>query len=80
MRLALADGAYDTLNFWRGLPQRTVLAVHTARNQRLHDLPERPTGPGRLPSYGAFAPHPGEWLHRGRPGRSVKCLSAGALS
>ena len=63
--LTLADGAYDTLNFWRGLPARTVLAVRTARNRRLYDLPERPVGPGRPPSYGALAPHPGEWLHRG---------------
>jgi len=45
--LTLADGAYDTLNFWRGLPARTVLAVRTARNRRLYDLPERPVGPGR---------------------------------
>lgn len=32
--LALAEGVYDTLNFWRGLPDRTVLAVRTARNRR----------------------------------------------
>ena len=42
-----------------------MLAVRTARNRRLYDLPERPAGPGRPPSYGALAPHPGEWLHRG---------------
>ncbi len=65
--LTLADGAYDTLNFWRGLPERTVLAVRTARNRRLYELPLRPSGPGRPPSYGALAPHPGEWLHRGLP-------------
>ncbi len=63
--LALADGAYDTLNFWRGLPERVVLAVRTARNRRLHYLPEPTTGPGRPPSYGALAPHPREWLHHG---------------
>ncbi len=63
--LALADGAYDSLNFWRGLPERTVLAVRTARNRRLHYLPERSVGPGRPPNYGALAPHPWEWLHRG---------------
>ncbi len=34
--LTLADAAYDTLNFWRSLPERTVLAVRTARNRRLH--------------------------------------------
>jgi hypothetical protein len=63
--LALADGAYDTLNFWRGLPARSVLAVRTARNRRLYYLPERSTRPGRPPSYGALAPHPSDWLHRG---------------
>jgi hypothetical protein len=63
--LTLADGAYDTLNFWRGLPDRTILAVRTARNRRLYELPERHRGPGRPAQYGALAPHPGEWLHRG---------------
>ncbi len=63
--LALADGAYDTLHFWRGLPERVILAVRTARNRRLHYLPEPTTGPGRPPSYGALAPHPSDWLHRG---------------
>jgi hypothetical protein len=63
--LVLADGGYNTLNFWRGLPERTILAVRTARNRRLYDLPEPSIGPGRPPRYGALAPHPGEWLHRG---------------
>src|SRR5512136_2156397 len=63
--LTLADGVYDTLNFWRGLPERTLLAVRTARNRRLYDLPEASRGPGRPASYGALAPHPGDWLHRG---------------
>lgn len=64
--LALADGAYDTLEFWRGLPPRTALAVRTARNRRLYYLPTAvPTGPGRPASYGPLAPHPAEWLHQG---------------
>jgi hypothetical protein len=62
--LVLADGAYDTLNFWRGLPERTALAVRTVRNRRLYYLPERQAGPGRPARYGARAPHNGEWLHR----------------
>lgn len=62
--LALADGSFDTLNVWRGLPERTVLAVRTARNRRLYYLPEKREGPGRPASYGAFAPHPWEWLHK----------------
>lgn len=65
MLLVLADGSYDTLNFWRELPERTVLAVRTARNRRLYYLPERHTGPGRPASYGALAPHPSDWLHKG---------------
>jgi hypothetical protein len=63
--LALADGSFDTLNFWQGLPERTVLAVRTARNRRLYYLPQRHAGPGRPASYGALAPHPWEWLHKG---------------
>ncbi len=37
--LTLADGAYDTLNFWRGLPARTVLAVRTAIGAVLSPAP-----------------------------------------
>ena len=62
--LALADGAFDRQNVWRGLPERTVLAVRTARNRRLYYLPEKRGGPGRPASYGALAPHPWEWLHK----------------
>ena len=29
--LALVDGSFETLNVWRGLPERTVLAARTAR-------------------------------------------------
>jgi hypothetical protein len=65
MLLVLADGSYDTLNFWKALPERTVLAVRTARNRRLYYLPERHAGPGRPASYGALAPHPCDWLHKG---------------
>lgn len=64
MLLALVDGSFETLNVWRGLPARTVLAARTARNRRLHYLPEKGEGPGRPASYGALAPHPWEWLHK----------------
>jgi hypothetical protein len=56
---------YDTLNFWRSLPERTVLAVRTARNRRLYYLPEKHSGPVRPASYGPLAPHPCDWLHKG---------------
>lgn len=63
--LALADGSFDTLNFWQSLPERTALAVRTARNRRLYYLPQKRSGSGRPASYGALAPHPWEWLHKG---------------
>ena len=47
--LALADGSFDTLNFWRGLPERTILAVRTARNRRLYYLPENEADPDAQP-------------------------------
>ena len=63
--LALADGAYDMLNFWHGLPDRIVLAIRIVRNRRLYELPTRSSGAGRPTWYGTLAPHPDEWLHRG---------------
>ncbi len=65
--LALADGSFDTLDTWRGLPERTLLVARTARNRCLYTLPdtEEPAGPGRPPSYGEKAPHPVDWLHAG---------------
>jgi len=63
--LNLADGSFDVLDFWRGLPERTVLAVRTARNCRLYYLPESHVGRGRPARYGALAPQPCDWLHTG---------------
>jgi hypothetical protein len=67
MLLALADGSFDTLDTWRGLPDRVVLAVRTARNRSLYHLPhpEAHPGPGRPASYGERAPRPADWLHAG---------------
>jgi len=65
MLFNLADGSFDVLDFWRGLPERTVLAVRATRNRRLYYLPEKHTGRGRPASYGALAPHPCDWLHKG---------------
>ena len=63
--LVLADGSFDTLGFWSGLPERVSLAVRTARNRALYWLPQAHHGPGRPALYGPRAPHPCDWLHRG---------------
>lgn len=65
--LALADGSFEVLEVWRGLPERVILIARTARNRRLFWLPKaaRDPSPGRPPSYGERAPHPADWLHAG---------------
>lgn len=60
--LVLADGVYDTLGLWLGLPERTVLVVRTAKNRRLRELPVAYSGRGRRRKYGEPAPRPSEWL------------------
>lgn len=65
--LALADGGFDVLELWRGLPERTILVTRTARNRALYQLPvlKAHHHPGRPPSYGDPARKPCEWLHAG---------------
>ncbi|HEY5731650.1 MAG TPA: hypothetical protein VIS72_16495 [Anaerolineales bacterium] len=67
MLLVLADGGFDVLDLWRGLPERVVLVTRTARNRCLYYLPKPDSqpGPGRPPSYGERAPKPVDWLHAG---------------
>jgi hypothetical protein len=60
--LVLADGAYDTLGMWLGLPERTVLVVRTAKNRKLRELPPAYSGRGRRRKYGDEALRPQEWL------------------
>ncbi len=60
--LVLADGAYDTVGLWRGLPERTILVVRTAKNRRLRELPVAYSGRGRRRKYGEQAPRPADWL------------------
>jgi hypothetical protein len=60
--LVLADGAYDTVGFWRSLPPQTMALVRTARNRRLRQLPPVYAGKGRRRKYGDVAPKPCEWL------------------
>jgi hypothetical protein len=60
--LVLADGAYDTVGFWCGLPARAAAIVRTAKNRRLRELPPVYAGRGRRRKYGAVAPAPADWL------------------
>jgi hypothetical protein len=61
--LALVDGSFErAVEFWQGLPERTVLVGRTARNRVLYQLPHY-HGLGRPPSYGERVMTPAEWLH-----------------
>lgn len=63
--LALADGCFDTLGMWRGVPERTVLVARAARNCRLYWLPQaEPNRVGRPRRYGERAPNPAGWLRQ----------------
>lgn len=58
--MTLNDGRYDTLQFWPGLPERTIGLVRTARNRRLYALPAEDAHGNR--KYGEQAPAPHSWL------------------
>jgi hypothetical protein len=58
--LTLNDGSYDTLEFWPGLPERTIGVVRTARNRCLYELPAADAH-GNC-KYGDKAPAPHSWL------------------
>lgn len=61
--LALVDGGFErTLEFWRQLPERTILLGRTARSRVLYELPGEYRGKGRPKSYGDRARKPSEWL------------------
>lgn len=60
--LSLNDGSYDTLEFWRELPERTAAVVRTARNRCLYHLPLQGAHGNR--KYGDKAPAPHEWLQK----------------
>jgi len=60
--VVLADGAYDKAELWRGLPDRVVLIVRTAKNRVLREMPGPYSGRGRRAKYGPKAPTPTEHL------------------
>ena len=45
--LVLGDSSYDNLEMWKGLPQRVILLVRTAKNRRLQQMPGPYQGKGR---------------------------------
>jgi hypothetical protein len=59
----LGDGAFDKIELWRGLPDRVILIVRTAKNRVLRELPGRQVGRGRRRLYGDKAPAPEAHLH-----------------
>lgn len=60
--LALVDGSFErAVDFWKGLPERTVVLGRTARNRLLYELPVY-SGVGRPPLYGPKAKYPYEWF------------------
>ena len=69
--LTLNDGSYDTLEFWPGLPERTVGVVRTARNRCLYELPSATAHGNR--KYGQKAAPPHTWLRK-RKGFSYQAV------
>jgi hypothetical protein len=54
--LVLGDGAYDTVEFWWGLPERTDAVIRTAKNRRLRELPRPTVGMVRIASTAQWCP------------------------
>lgn len=77
--LALADGSFDTIGMWQGLPPRVALLVRTACNRVLYELPAAYAGRGRPASYGAKARKPAEWLSQRKTFKRCEVLVRGQL-
>lgn len=75
--LSLNDGSYDTLQFWPGLPERTVAVVRTARNRCLYQLP--PADAHGNCKYGDKAPAPHRWLKKYRDFAKQEVMVRGKL-
>jgi hypothetical protein len=69
--LGVFDGSYETVDFWRMLPERVTALVRTAKNRCLHCLPPPQTGRGRRRKYGERAPAPQAWLSERRGWQTV---------
>jgi hypothetical protein len=77
--VVVADGSYDTLSFWQGLPHTTTALVRTARNRKLFALPPQPTGRGRPRKYGADIPKPAAWLEEKAGWQTAQILVRGRV-
>jgi hypothetical protein len=62
MLLTLNDGRFDTIQFWRELPERTIGVVRTAKNRCLYELPAEDAHGNR--KYGDKADNPSAWLKK----------------
>lgn len=60
--LSLNDGRFDTIQFWRELPGRTIGVVRAAKNRSLYQMPAKDAHGNR--KYGDKAPNPGAWLQK----------------
>lgn len=76
--LVLVDGGFErTVEFWRQLPERTVLLGRTARSRVLYALPGEYQGRGRPKSYGERARKPAEWLKEKAGWKTIPVLVRG---
>lgn len=61
--LMVADGSYDTINMWKGLPEGVILLARSAKNRVLYYLPDADVHGNR--KYGQRAPKPQQiWQER----------------
>lgn len=78
--LALVDGGFERVGeFWRQLPERTVVLGRTARSRVLYGLPEEYQGRGRPKSYGERARKPAEWLKEKAGWKTIQVKVRGKL-
>jgi hypothetical protein len=61
--VVLADGAFDKVELWKGLPDRVTMIVRTAQNRVLREMPGLYGGRGRRRIYGDKVAQPREILH-----------------
>jgi len=69
--LMVADGSYDHLELWKGLPAGVILLARSARNRALYHLPGPQSGRGRRRQYGQRANTPQQYWQSRRGWRKV---------